>query len=462
MADLFKFPRDFNFGVADADLQVIGEKHCREEEESCETMWHHFALNSGKCHKNETPDEGVDRYHRYPEDVGIMQKMGIRHYRTSISMSRVLKQDGTVNAKAITWYQNYFKALNKAGIKIYATLYHWELPQYLNAQGGWTNPKIIDRFVAHARAVVKNLGEFIDEYFILNEPWCASMLSYHLGAHAPGETNLASALQAAHNLLLTQGLAFKEMKSISKDLKIGTAFNVETAYAASSNKDDVAAAQRSDGYFNRWFLDPLFVGKYPEDMLEWYGKSVPKINPKDMEIIKIGDKLSTLGINYYCGRIVKSSPDGDMKYAQAFNPNGLKNDLGWPVCIPPHYPEGFTDILEQVWFSYRNFGLKKIYITENGMAVRESDDTRRIKYYQAHLKQIYKTITRGVPVKAFFAWTLMDNYEWAEGYRPDSCFGMVNIDRKTLERTWKKSAFWYKNIVNSGRIMAKIHDILTK
>jgi beta-glucosidase len=250
------FSHSFKFGVADADLQVIGEDNTLREEQSEKTMWYHFAETSGKCFNNETPGPGIDRFHRWKEDIDLMKKMGVRHYRTSVSMSRILKKNGDVNITAISWYKNYFQALKKAGITIYATLYHWELPLYLHETGGWKNPKTIDVFVRHATTVAKELGEYIDEYFILNEPWCASLLSYHLGIHAPGEKSLASGLAAAHHLLLAQGRTFAALKAISSTAKVSTVVNTETSYAYSTDPKDMLAAARSDGYFNRWFLDP--------------------------------------------------------------------------------------------------------------------------------------------------------------------------------------------------------------
>src|SRR3989344_4870747 len=276
------FPSDFRFGVADADLQVIGEDNTIREEGSEKTMWYNFAQHSGKVHDHATPGIGIDRYHRWRQDIEIMKAMGAKHYRTSVSMSRTLFRNGQVNAKAIAWYTNYFKALKRAGIAIYVTLYHWELPLYLHEQGGWTNKKTTDVFVKHARTVAQNLGEYIEEYFILNEPWCSAMLSYHLGIHAPGETNLARALLAAHHLLLAQGAAYETIRAVSKSANISTVVNTETSYAYSADPKDIKAAKRSDGYFNRWFLDPLFIGKYPADMVNLYGKAMPNISTSDL------------------------------------------------------------------------------------------------------------------------------------------------------------------------------------
>jgi beta-glucosidase len=444
-----KFPSDFIFGVADADLQVIGEDNTLKEEQSEKTMWYNFAERAQK----DTPAVGIDRYHMWKEDIEVMKQLGVRHYRTSISMSRILQKNGEPNRKALLWYTKYFKALKQAGITIYATLYHWELPQYLHEQGGWKNPKTIETFVRHAEVVTKELSEYIDEYFILNEPWCASLLSYHLGIHAPGEKNLASGLLASHHLLLAQGRAYAAIKNIHQDARVSTVFNVETSYAYSSDLKDLLAAKRADGYFNRWFLDPLFLGTYPSDMVELYGKSMPHTTKEEMKEIHIGNKLQTLGINYYCGRIQKWDDNAELGFSSFMYKDGPTNDLGWPICVPPKYPEGLYDILSQIWYSYREHGLSRIMITENGMALKApNDDVRRTSYYLQHIGQVHKAILRGIPVRGYFAWTLMDNYEWAEGYRPESLFGMIHVDRETLKRSWKKSAHWYKTVLTTNSV----------
>ncbi|OGG11472.1 hypothetical protein A2Z00_02910 [Candidatus Gottesmanbacteria bacterium RBG_13_45_10] len=471
------FPDTFCFGVADADLQVIGEKYTCAEEKSVRTMWSYFAQHSGKCFQHQGPEEGIDRYHKWQDDIRLMSSLGVKHYRTSVSMSRILKENGEVNRNAVTWYTNYFKTLKKNGIAIYATLYHWELPLYLHEIGGWKNPRVIDVFVKHARAVAENLGEYIDEYFILNEPWCASMLSYHLGAHAPGETNLKGALTAAHHLLLAQGAAYEALLHLNNDLKISTVVNVEPSYAFSLRENDREAARRADGYFNRWFLDPVYLGSYPEDMVALYGKDMPKVKAADMKTIAIGINLYTLGINNYCGRINRYDPKAPLGYSSVNKPGAPTNDLGWPIFVPPYYPEALYDILQQVYYSYQSHGLKRLYITENGMALESKvslrnpvpslvggtgtgvmgdekvvNDQRRVEYLKAHITQVYKAVQRGIPIEGYFAWTLMDNFEWAEGYRPKSAFGMVYVDRTTMERIPKQSALWYANLMKTNTI----------
>lgn len=451
------FPKTFKFGVADADLQVIGEDNTLQYEQSQPTMWRYFATNSGKCYNNDTPASGIDRFHRWKEDVQHIKRIGTKHYRTSISMARLLKRNGDINPLAVKWYSDYFKALQKAGIRIYATLYHWELPQYLNEQGGLTNRKIVEELQKHAKAVYTSLGEYIEEYFLLNEPRCSSLVSYYAGAHAPGRTSLKEALLAAHNLLLAQGLMFTTLKSFDPNLKISTAINVGPRYAQSTDKKDIQAAEYVDGHKNLWFLDPIFLGKYPEFMVDLYGKAMPTISSQDMKTIHIGKKLHALGLNFYRGDIVSYDPTHRLKFKLSIYKKGLTTDLGWGIFLPPHYRTALYDILAQVYYSYKNHGLKKMYITENGMAQKtEFDkkgkiipDQRRIYFLKEHLKQIQDVIKRGIPLEAYFAWTLMDNYEWAEGYKPESTFGLIYVDRKTMKRTWKESAYWYKKLIKT-------------
>lgn len=452
-----EFPRNFEFAVADADLQVIGERYCLERENSEPTMWKHFAESSGKVHNNSTPDQGVNRYELWREDIEILKELGVKSYRTSVSMSRTLKKDGSINREAVEWYRTYFKALREARIKVFVTLYHWELPQYLHEEGGWKNRRVTEVFEKHAEVVVEELDEFIEEYFILNEPWCSSILSYYLGVHAPGETDLADALQSAHNLLLAQGLAFRKIKSLNKDAKVSTVFNLEKYYPASTSDKDILAAKYGNVHFNDWFLMPMYLGKYPELGLELYGEKSPQYDESDMEIINIGSDMHALGVNNYLGRFVEWDEKDPLHFKQVELEGSLHNDLGWVISVPPVYPSTLTDIFYETYNTYRSYGLERMYISENGTAEKSPwdgksevvDDPKRQFYYKNHIKQVHEAIIKGVPIEKYFAWTLMDNYEWAEGYRLESCFGMIHVDRDSMKRVWKKSAIWYKDVIKN-------------
>lgn len=456
---LFKFPKNFKLGVADADLQVIGEDFTQKFEESQPTIWEYFAKHSPRVYKHHTPGISINRYQLWQNDIEEMKKMGVKHYRTSVSLARILKENGEINQKAIDWYREYFKNLKNAGITVYVSLYHWELPQALQEKGGWENPDTTKFFIKHAKTVVEYLNDYIEEYFIINEPWCIAVKGNYQGGHAPGNTDLKKALKAAHNVMITIGLTFKELIKSNPSLKIGTVFNSESYYAASTDPEDVLAAKLGDGHFNRWFTDPLFLGKYPEDMVDFYGKNMPYIRKDDMKIIKVGDKMYSFGQNNYCGKVVEYDGNSPLKFKDVFIKGGLKNDLGWPITVPPHYPEGLYDMISKIYYSYKDHGLKRIYITENGMAEKSKpdksgkvNDIRRIAYLKEHLRQIHKAITRGIPVEGYFEWTLMDNYEWEEGYKDEGRFGIIYVDKDSMKRIWKKSAHWYKKLLDTSII----------
>ncbi|MFO0807672.1 MAG: family 1 glycosylhydrolase [Gemmataceae bacterium] len=441
---MLRFPPDFRFGVADADLQVVGEDDPRAEEDSLPTMWDAFARGRGLT----PPGAGVGRYHRFADDIALMRSLGVTHYRTSVSMSRLLTASGDVNAKAVAWYRRYFGLLREGGVRVYATLYHWELPQFLAERGGWANRETVDWFVRHAGHAVRELGDLIDEYYLVNEPWCVTMLGHYRGLHAPGERDLRSALLAAHHVLLAVGLGLRAVHDIAPDAQVGTVFNAEAYTAASANPDDVRARDLADGHFNRWFMDPIYMGRYPDDMVEAYRDHLPNFRDDDLAAMRVGDRLHAFGLNYYSGVVVRHDPASPLGYATADPPGRLTNDLGWPVAVPPAYPDGLLDVLTQIWHSYRAHGLRRIDVTENGFAQAEPhDDARRIFYLREHLRQVHAAIRRGVPVAAYFAWTLLDNYEWQEGYRPEARFGLVHVDRATLARTPKASAAWFTQVV---------------
>jgi beta-glucosidase len=453
------FPPGFKFGIADSDLQVIGEDYTLVGEGSEPTMWLRFAESRGIP----TPDVGVNRYERWPEDIEHLKRLGVKHYRTSISMARTLQRDGEPNRKAIEWYRRYLGTLRESGIETYATLHHWELPQYAHEAGGWLRRETAHLFARHAQVVTEQLDDVVSEYFILNEPWCASMLSYYEGIHAPGRQfeedreNLKAGVQASHYLLLAQGLAFREIKGASPQARVGTVFNYQPAYAFTPTEEDIRAAHIGDGYYNSWFLDALYRGEYSDWMLELYGEdALPQGYRADMDVIRIGPDLDVFGVNYYRGAQYRVK-DRALPIEEAQEPDGPTNSLDWPIYEPPVYPEGLYDILQQIWYGYRAHGLKRMYVSENGIALDTPwdgasevvEDERRIAYIEEHLRQLQKARMHGIPVEGYFVWTLMDNYEWAEGYRPEASFGIIHVDRATLKRVWKRSAHWYRDLIAS-------------
>ena len=452
------FPQNFRFGIGDADLQVVGEKHTLKEEKAERTMWAHLAAKGGYVEQNHTPDDGIDRYHRYPEDVEILKSLNIKHYRTSVSMARTLTSKGEVNMAAIKWYRNYFTALKNAGILVYVTLYHWEMPLHLHERGGWASPDSVDWYVKHVNAVYEHLNDLIEEYFLINEHVCVAFLGYHLGLHAPFERDFRKALLAGHHLLLAQGRGFRELKKRNPALNVSTVCNPAPLYAASTSENDLLARRLAYCYCTEWFIEPLYTGKYPAEALKHWEADLPKINPNDMETIKIGPELTNLGINYYMGMTVEYDPTVPNKYKIITNPEAPTTSLGWPIYKEPYYRRGLYDLLTDLYAKYASMGLKSITLTENGTACNSPKtpngcvDDARIDYVTEHLHQLHDAIIAGVPVNGYFLWTLMDNYEWQYGYTAPSCFGIVHVDRETMERTPKKSFEWYKGIVN-GRVL---------
>jgi beta-glucosidase len=435
------------FGVADSDLQVIGESRCLEAEQSQPTMWSVFSQGRGL----RSPDQGSFRYDHWEEDADLMVSLGVKHYRTSVSWARVLTPCDTPNEKALIWYEKFFKALRAREIAIYPTLYHWELPYAVAQQGGWRARETVSRFLTHCKIVDDALGAYVEEYFVLNEPSCAALFGYHRGIHAPGEKSLSGALEAAHNLLLAQGLAIREL--VGRGRKTSTVVNIQPAYAESTHPQDLEARRHSDDYWNRWFLDPLYHGTYPSEMMSLYGKAMPVTTPEDMRIIRAGALLNSLGLNYYNGEVVFADPSAELGYNRRSN-GGPTNDLGWPVFVPPYFPSGLYDAVREVYHQYRHAGLKKIYITETGLAKAPDNqellrDFARIQFLKDHLVQANEAIRSGVPLDAFFVWSFCDSYEWQDGHRPESNFGLVSVDPVTADRTPKMSALWYRDVMNN-------------
>lgn len=464
-----QFPADFGFGVADADLQVISEDLTLSREGSQPTSWLSFAReNFAKI--GGTTEHSIDRYSIWPEDLQLIAGLGIKHYRTSVSMARLLMPDGSPNAKAVRWYRDYFSALRSLRVRIYATLYHWELPEAAQRRGGWRNRRIVDDFARHCSVAADELGDLIDEYFLLNEPWCIAALSHHQGVHAPGERTVRGMLEAAHHVLLAIAAGHEVLCSRLQRPLVSTVFNVESYYSCSDSDADRRALQYADGYFNRWFLDPLYRGAYPDDMCELYGQHLPHFAAADMQALRIGDQLHALGLNYYSGALIgdprscRTAPWKELdiegrKIANFYKCAGApESDLGWPILLAPWYGAGYQDALATQFARYRECGLSRIYLTENGIGLASAWDGRseavsdavRIAYLQEHLMQARRCLDRGIPIEKYFCWTLCDNFEWAEGYRPQSCFGLVHVDRSSLRRVPKRSYRWYRDLVASG------------
>ncbi len=464
------FPPGFVFGAATAAYQIEGAAH---EDGRTDSIWDAFARVPGAIVNGDTGEVACDHYHRYREDVALMADLGLQAYRFSTSWSRVRPDGGAVNPKGLDFYSRLVDDLLEHGVTPWLTLYHWDLPQVLEEQGGWANRATAEKFADYALSVHDVLGDRVRSWSTLNEPWCASFLSYVGGEHAPGRQEPAAGLAAAHHLLLAHGLAVGELRARDPGLSLGITLNLTVADPVDpEDAGDRDAARRIDGQFNRFFLDPLFRGAYPEDVLEDVAGLGFERVVRNGDLDAISRPIDTLGVNYYHGDAVSARPGTDEATSAApsirpkrspfvnaesvhFVSRGLpRTSMDWEV-----QPEGLTRLLRRVHDEYTKPAGVAIAITENGSAYDDTveadgsiDDRERTDFLRAHLGATLDAIEQGVPVGGYFAWSLLDNFEWAWGY--DKRFGIVRVDYDTQERTPKASALEYRRIIASRTLDA--------
>ena len=464
------FPSDFLFGAATAAFQIEGAAF---EDGRTASIWDAFCRVRGAVVNADHGDVACDHYHRMPQDVALMQRLGLQTYRFSTSWSRIRPDGGPVNPKGIDFYSRLVDELLEAGIKPWLTLYHWDLPQALEERGGWANRDTALLFRDYALDVHDALGDRVDVWTTLNEPWCSSFLSYTGGAHAPGRQDVAAGLAAGHHLLLAHGLAVQALRERAPELDLGITLNLTVAKPVDpTHPGDVDAARRIDGQFNRFFLDPIFRGHYAGDLLADVGHLGLRdvVQSGDLEVIST--PIDTLGVNYYHGEYVSDRPAEHPLLAQAptdrptrspfpaadgvFNhPQGLPlTAMEWEV-----QPDGLRELLVRVHEDYAASAGVRLYVTENGAAyddVVAADgavhDVERTEFLSSHLGAILDAIDEGVPVLGYFYWSLMDNFEWAWGY--DKRFGLVRVDYDTQERTVKDSGLGYASIIRDRALSA--------
>ena len=446
MAKKLTFPPHFYWGTATASYQIEGGWN---EDGKGESIWDTFSHTKGKIRDGSTGDVACDHYHRWKEDVALMREIGCNAYRFSISWPRVIpKGKGKVNPLGLSFYDRLVDALLEAKITPFITLYHWDLPQALQDEGGWANRDTAYYFAEYASVVGHKLGDRVKHWITHNEPWVVAWIGYGWGEHAPGIRNEGVAIQVAHHLLLSHGLAVEVLRDISADSEIGITLNLSPIHPASDSEEDKLAASRQDGFLNRWFLDPVFRGHYPPDILELYSGYAPKVLPGDMAIIS--RRIDFLGINYYSRGIVKFNPKAGPLQAEGVAPEGAEfTEMGWEI-----YPPGIYKIITRVWEDYQP---KKIYITENGAAFADEiapdggvHDQKRIDYLREHFVQAHRAIEEGANLCGYFIWTLMDNFEWAHGFTKR--FGIVYTDYPTQRRIMKDSALWYKKVIEENGV----------
>lgn len=422
--------RDFLLGAATAAYQIEG---ATREDGRLPSIWDTFSATPGKVLAGDTGEVACDHYHRWEADLELLAKLRFEAYRFSIAWPRVMDEAGRPNARGIAFYRRLLEHLKEQGIRTFATLYHWDLPQHLEDRGGWLNRDTAYRFADYADLMSRELKGLVDSWMTLNEPWCSAYLGYGNGHHAPGLANGRYATQAMHHLLLGHGLAVPVLRANDPASAKGIVANVGRGTPDSQSEADVRAARRFEIQHNAWILDPLLKGAYPQELFELWPGTEPLVLDGDMETIAA--PLDFLGINYYFRTNVKS--DGAHGFVEA-PPEGVeRTQMGWEV-----HPDGLRDLLTGFARGYEN--LPPIYITENGMASDDRvadghvNDTQRIAFLKRHLAAVNEAMEAGVDVRGYFVWSLLDNFEWAFGY--ERRFGVVHVDYDTQVRTPKRSA----------------------
>jgi beta-glucosidase len=437
------FPEGFVWGTATASYQIEG---AAREDGRGPSIWDTFSHTPGKVHAGHTGDVACDHYHRYVEDVALMGDLGLAAYRFSVAWPRV-RPDGTgpVNTRGLDFYDRLTDELLGKGIDPVVTLYHWDLPQTLEDRGGWTVRETAEAFAEYAQVVYGRLGDRVGTWTTLNEPWCSAYLGYGNGIHAPGRRDPAGSLAAAHHLNLAHGLATRALRSAGARTISITLNPCEVSPLDPANPADIEAARIIDGVANRIFFDPILRGQYPADVLEHISRIT------DLSFISDGDEaiinapIDVLGINFYTPSYVSAKPGhpGALDYPGsegiAFRkPVGPVTDMGWQI-----EPASLTRLLTRI---HRDYPGTPLMITENGAAYPEGvHDPLRIEYVDAHLRACHDALAAGVDLRGYFAWSLMDNFEWAEGYAKR--FGMVHVDYTTQQRVLKDSAKWYREVI---------------
>jgi beta-glucosidase len=418
----------FLWGVATSAYQIEG---ATREDGRGACIWDGFDTPAG-----ESGERACDFYHRSREDIALMRRLGIDVFRFSISWARVVPEGrGAVNVAGLDFYDRLVDDVLAAGIRPFATLYHFDLPQRLEDEGGWPARETAEAFAEYAAVVARRLGDRVPYWATHNEPWCTSWLGYVEGVHAPGRTDPAAGAAAAHHVLLSHGLAVEAIRREAPEAQVGILLDFWPQHAASDDARDVAAARAADGSRNRLFVDAVLSGRYPADVLERLGAAAPPVREGDLATIAA--PIDFLGVHYYSRNVVRAGPDGR---PVGVPPSGPLTAMGWEV-----YPEGMYEVLMRL---HREYDAPPLWVTENGMACADTlDDDERIAFLRAHLERVFRAIGEGVPVLGYLVWSLLDNFEWSEGYAKR--FGLVRVDYETFERTPRQSFEWYRELVYS-------------
>lgn len=438
-----QFPADFLWGAATSAYQIEGSPLA---DGAGPSIWHEFAHTPGRIRDGDTGDVACDHYHRYRGDVALLRELGLNAYRFSTSWSRVLPEGrGAINQRGLNFYQRLVDTLLEHGIQPMLTLYHWDLPAALDRLGGWLNPDSAYWFADYAQLLFRALDDRVKLWVTLNEPWVVVDGGYLQGILAPGRRNPFAAPLAAHHLLRASAAAIQAYRAEGRH-QIGLVVNLEPKYPASETAEDLAATMRADAYWNRYYLDPVFLGSYPPELPEIFGATWPDFPAADLEFIH--QRPDFLGVNYYSRQVVRHDPDDwPLAAGRVRQSRQTHTDLDWEV-----YPQGLTDILE--WVASRYGSSLPLYITENGAAFYdppqaegEISDPLRQRYLRDHLRAARAAMEQGVNLRGYFAWSLLDNFEWAHGYSPR--FGLIHVDYATQQRTIKASGRFYAEVIRS-------------
>jgi beta-glucosidase len=442
------FPADFVWGAATAAYQIEGAV---SEDGRGESIWDRFSHTPGTVASGDTGDVADDHYHRWRGDVGLMQSLGLKAYRFSIAWSRIFPNGtGAVNPAGLDFYDHLVDGLLEAGIQPFITLYHWDLPQALQDQGGWANPASVDAFADYADTVASRLGDRVHHWITHNEPWVVAFVGNYQGRHAPGVKDLPTALRVAHNLLLSHGRAVPRIRAASPHAQVGITLNFSTSRPATASAEDTHATSLHDQYLNRWFLDPVFGHGYPAEMAQRFGDRFAASTAQDLA--EIATPIDFLGVNYYFPNFVRQStaelgfealPQADLA-GRGYELTAM----GWPVV-----PDAFHELLSRI---HRDYQPKTMYVTENGAAFDDQPaggrvpDVRRTAYLHGHLGAVHQAIAEGAPIQGYFVWSLLDNFEWALGY--SKRFGVIYVDYATQARLIKDSGHWFQTIATTNQL----------
>ncbi|HEX7374153.1 MAG TPA: GH1 family beta-glucosidase [Steroidobacteraceae bacterium] len=437
-----RFPADFVWGVATSAYQIEGAAH---DDGRGDSIWDTFCRRPGTIGDHSSGDRACDHYHRYAADVDLIADLGIGAYRFSMAWPRVQPLGaGAWNERGFAFYERLIDKLLARGIEPHLTLYHWDLPQALQDRGGWTDRDTVHRFAEYAAEAGRRFGSRATSITTHNEPWVVATLGHDAGIFAPGVNSRKSAMQASHHLLLSHGLALLALRDQGVAARLGIVLNQSPIHPATDTATDLAQARLDDGLTIRWYMDPLLLGRYPDDVLAYLGDGAPPVRDGDMEIIR--QPLDFLGINYYTRNVTGTGAPTSPAHC-----GREVTDMGWEV-----FPAGLSELLARLDADY---SLPPVYIMENGAAYPDRlldgrvVDTDRIRYLNSHIAALADALEAGVDVRGYFVWSLLDNFEWADGY--SKRFGIVYVDYATQQRIPKSSAFWYRDFLAANRAAAR-------